>query len=294
MRYLGLWGMRCITKHPICVIFIFDKHSLAFENRKLVVLNEADMAYCKSNSRELKGCITDVSKTVQPKYIQPYDIRNLAGVIFTSNDPVVVLIEADDRRYCVYHTNKEFNNNQKWFAEYFKFIDDPSNQRKLYEYLLTVDVDDVDWVEDRYVADAYLEMKQRCLPKVIKWLEHLIVEDFPSKFNRPVGNWELLHHYNEYCGEKLSPEAFGLRMKSLFDSPHQINEKSDALVKGRSSRGVVWSFNRQNCFTWLKDKKYTMSNTLEPELTCYNKFGGCDCEDCKRYINTAEPYFHEG
>lgn len=272
---------------------IFGTHSLAFENRKLVVLNEADMAYCKSNSRELKGCITDIPKTVQPKYIQPYDIRNLSGVIFTSNDPVVVLIEADDRRYCVYHTNGDFNNNQKWFADYFKFIDDPSNQRMLYDYLLTVDVDDVDWYEDRYCADAYFEMKQRCLPKVIKWLEHLIVEEFPKKFNRPVGSDVLLRDYNEYSGERISPEAFGLRMKSLFDSPHQINEKSQALVKGRSNRGVVWNINREACFNWLKDKKYTMSNTLQPELTCYRKSGFCDCLDCRHHGYEVEPYFHE-
>ena len=84
---------------------VFGNHATAFDCNKLVAMNESSMKYNAENKQILLSLITDTKGVlINPKNVQSYKVRNLAGTIMMSNDEVVVYVDEDDRRFVVFET----------------------------------------------------------------------------------------------------------------------------------------------------------------------------------------------
>ncbi len=109
---------------------VFGKHAEALDCNKLVAMNESSMKYNAENKQILLSLITDTKGVlINPKNVQPYKVRNLAGTTMMSNDEVVVYVDEDDRRFVVFETGQKYRNDQAYFTEYEKYMLMPENQK---------------------------------------------------------------------------------------------------------------------------------------------------------------------
>ena len=86
---------------------VFGNHAMAFDCNKLVAMNEASMKYNLEHKQTLLSLISDIRGVrINPKGIQDFVVRNLAGTIMCSNDKVVVYVDEDDRRFAIFENPK--------------------------------------------------------------------------------------------------------------------------------------------------------------------------------------------
>ena len=128
------------------------------------------------------------------------------------------------------------------------------------EYLITA----------RSKTRCFRQTIQKCLPLEIKWLEHLVCEEYPEKFCPGNRNQPLLHpqeetkllssdliaNYTGYIrGWRMSEPTnaqFGNKLKDM------VERDSLPFTKGRNEVGrIAWTFSRRNVYDWLKEKEYT-------------------------------------
>lgn len=254
---------------------VFGLYADAFDRTKLVVLNESQSKVTFKHSERLKALITDEDGLrVRKPYMRQYPVRNLAGVIICTNENVPLLITNDDRRVALYHTLPTFKNDHAFFSEYMAWADEPANLRALYDFLMSRDISNVDWGNDRPKNAAYAEVRNSCLPVIVKWFEYLIVEHFPESFEKDITgkpcdkhikSSKLLQHFLNWNTreERVSDASFGLKMKKAkedYDIP-------DTALKGvHRNDGKYWYLDRANMFAWLRDHGFTNYN--DEELPC--------------------------
>jgi hypothetical protein len=237
---------------------IFGRFSTAFERKKMVCIDEADVF--KHNSR-LKGLVTNPSLTIEQKGIQPITIQNLAGVVFLTNESVPVKIETSDRRFFAYDCNTNLKGNQE-FWDYFRkeWKTDKKNLRAVYDYLMSIDLSSVDWDNDRPITDAYSEIRESCLPIPIKWISNLI-DEFPARWvGTNISNKELFENFDIFTNGKSNKtlKSFGKIMEMLIKKNGMVG-----FEKTHTRTGAVWLINRQMVFQWLQKNNYTTTSHLE-------------------------------
>ena len=206
---------------------IFGQFASAYDRTKLVVSNESESKTNFKNLSRFKSLITDeTGLKVNRKYQNPYGITNLAGTIITTNEKVAVYLGQNDRRFVVYKTNPKYSNDQEFFKMYMDWLKCASNQRALYDFLISRDIQRVDWVRDRPLTSAYLDMRNSCLPQIVKWLEYFVVEDFkyrshPDRSGTYAFKSAYLRQlYADYAtGEtRVTDASFGRMMKKMIEA----------------------------------------------------------------------------
>lgn len=243
---------------------VFGNHAMAFDCNKLVAMNEASMKFNLEHKQTLLSLISDTRGVrINPKGIQDFVVRNLAGTIMCSNDKVVVYVDEDDRRFAIFETSTKYRNDQVWFAEYEKYIMKPENQRAIYDFLMSRDISDVDWVKDRPKTKAYLEMRNSNLSQAMKWFVDFIdnyhweyYDDDLRKCERAnVHKWlaeDLSRMYPKAPNDKDQARHFGLEMKNMIEK-YEVPEA--CLKKGKKDGVIVWTIDHQACKSWLEEEK---------------------------------------
>jgi len=240
---------------------IFGRFSTAFERKKIVCIDEADVF--KYNSR-LKGLVSNESLTIEQKNVQPITIQNLAGVVFLTNESVPVRIETSDRRFLVYECNTKLKGDQGFWDHFRKeWKTDKKNLRAVYDYLMGIDLSSIDWINHRPVTEAYQEIRESCLPVSIKWVSNLI-DEFPSE-------WVGTNVSSKYLFENFDRFTHGKTNKTLkgFGKVLEMLIKKNGMYgfeKKRINTGVVWLINRDIVFEWLQEHNYTTTESLEPPI----------------------------
>ena len=85
---------------------LFGRFSTALEKIKLLFIDEMEGSSGFKNASKLKALITNENHTIERKGLDAYSVKNLAGVVFASNNPTPVKIEGSDRRFIVYNPQK--------------------------------------------------------------------------------------------------------------------------------------------------------------------------------------------
>jgi hypothetical protein len=241
---------------------LFGRFSTALEKKKLLFIDEMEGSSAFKNSSKLKAMITNTRHNIERKNMDIYECENLAGIVFASNNSTPVKIETTDRRFFSYHTKKDLD--QAFFDRWYEWIKVASNRRAVYDYLMNIDISNVNWIGDRPVNRAYYEMKFHALPSTIKWLEHTITEEFPKAWvGKPVKMNDLYNKYREYghTTEK-SVVQLGKEFKRLIEKEDLVGFDKGPMSKGRAT----YMIDRKAVFTWLKEKQFTLADKLEDEL----------------------------
>ena len=210
----------------------------------------------------MKALITNPRHTVEKKGLQSYEVENLCGLVFASNNPTPVKIESSDRRYVVYNPQKILN--QEFFNNWMVWVKDKQNQRAVYDYLMNLDVEHIDWIGSRPIKEAYKEIKYNALSSFIKWLDTMITEDFDKKWsNEPVTAKDLYFSYTQFGHHnQKNQQAFGLELRRLIQKEGLVG-----FDKATSSHGYKrYVINRDQVFGWLQEKGYTLADQLEEEV----------------------------
>jgi len=260
---------------------VFGQYADAFDRTKLVIMNESNASANHKNEAKLKSYITDEDGLrVRRPYIHQYSIRNLAGVVLCTNDTVPLRVPVDDRRVALYHTSPTFRNDQAFFKNFMHWLDQPENQRAVYDFLMARDLTGIDWVEDVPKTKAFLEVRNSCLPPVLKWLEYLVVDAFPKSFeqditgrpNKFVKSSSLLSHFSSWNTRegRVSDASFGLKMKKCkeeFDIP------DTALLGVHRNDGKYWFVDRVCLYDWLVLRGFTSHVGLPLPESVTSRFG---------------------
>ena len=263
----------------------FGNYAEGFYRKLLVNMNECEGKDTFDFEGKIKSFITEDTININPKFIRPTEIRNVARIIITTNksNPIPIDIKSIDRRFVVFqnsdkYLDKKYNSNF-WtkLVNHFKcdeFI------ACLYDYLINIDINNYNWRLNRPITEQYKSMCRLYIPTEALFLEYFInrlkdeqQNDFITH-NIQKDEFELIplnhmcNEYNEYCkrngflkndNEKINIKKFRCILENL-ESPTKIY-KTMGIMKVK--------FNCDEIMKYLKIKNYIDINEdeiLEDEL----------------------------
>jgi hypothetical protein len=264
---------------------VFGTNADAFNQTKLVIMNESNATTNFKNGDRLKSLVSDEEGLkVNAKYIKPYEIRNLAGTIIAGNGKTLVNKSVSDRRFAIYETGEKFMQNEEYFGRFTDYIDQPKNQRAVYDALMAIDLEGFNHVKDMPKdTEANREAREKCLPKFLKFLEwdfmehqsyhvgyiqvktgepgsdaYTCVENYKGMFEDvKITATDYCELFKEWSGDDVNGfnrVKFGIAMRSIMKD-HKIPE--EMLKKKDTKGGVVYTRNRAEGVAWLKKHNFT-------------------------------------
>jgi len=240
---------------------VIGRFSCAFQHRKFVFIDEIDSDASFRGKNKLKGIISNPTIRMEQKGMMAITIKNLAGVAFGTNNDIPVKIEDGDRRFFVFESSEKLRCNTKFWNFWLKeWSVSRANQRAVYDYLMSLDISNVDWIHDRPLTDVFYEVKRAALGWDIKFIEYLVLES-----NDPMGIVsckDLLDTYNMIIPQRYDRKSivqFGKMMRTLVD------KKGLPAIQYRTYNKRGWTMDRKELFDWLVKNKYTEATEL-PEL----------------------------
>ena len=243
---------------------LFGRFSTALENNKLLFIDEMETGVAFKNASKLKAIITNDRHTIERKGVDSYEITNLSGCVFASNSVTPVKVENSDRRFFAYNPQK--NLDQVFFNTWRTWVKNPQNQRSVYDHLMAIDLTQVDWIADRPVNNVYREMKYNAISSFLKWLDTTITEAFPREWNNKeircsvlYDNYKMFGHHSHEKNDR----AFGKEIKRLIERDNLRGFEKATLLDGRAR----YTIDREVVFEWLKEKGYTLADSLEQPVS---------------------------
>jgi Family of unknown function (DUF5906)/Primase C terminal 2 (PriCT-2) len=160
-----------------------NKFDSLLEGRLIVVFDEAFFGHEKDLEGRLAGKITDPHLTIEPKFIDAYQVDNCAYYIFLSNKDVPVPIVHGDRRYDTSEVNNKYKGKQEYWNRAYAAIgiapngDDFLESAELQNFVadgLSADLDAFNR-KDIPVTEAFQDIAEATEEPVYRWLR-LVLE----------------------------------------------------------------------------------------------------------------------
>ena len=154
----------------------FGDHAEGFCKKLLVNLNECEGKDTFDFEGKIKSFITEDTITVNPKNVRPYSIANQARTVITTQkpNPVPIDVKSKDRRYVAFKTtDKYLKMSSKFWTQLYNHLRNPEVMSALYQWFMTFNLTDFDWIKRRPLTEAYKEMCNLYSP-----IEALFFEEF--------------------------------------------------------------------------------------------------------------------
>lgn len=156
----------------------FGEHAEGFYHKLLVNMNECEGKDTFDFEGKIKSFISEDTIGINPKYVRPTIIRNVARVIIFTNkpNPIPIDVKSSDRRYVVYQTTDVFLDKKygtKFWTNLVAHFAKPEFIACLYDYFNTMDIN-IDWRTERPITQAYKDMCKLHIPCEALFLEHLV------------------------------------------------------------------------------------------------------------------------
>lgn len=220
------------------------------KHRILVFLDETKTKDSFRDSEDLKRCIDAPTLKVNIKFEPITTLRNCAGWVFASNSGVPVKIEASDRRYMVFECSPDMKGNGHYFSALARDLENPMVQREFYDYLMNMDLTNLNLEKERPETELYKDLKEASMPADVSFIQWLIDEDMLVDFNEEEGLCKMsgsdLHksfsrfkeqyHIN---AEVLGGPLLGMAMKKWFQYQKTANKRYYSLDKKDVVRRLV-------------------------------------------------------
>jgi hypothetical protein len=157
----------------------FGEHAEGYYRKLLVNLNEAEGKDTFDFEGKIKSFISEDTITINPKNVRPTEISNHARTIITTNkqNPIPIDVKSKDRRYCVFQsTDAYLTKSRKFWGELFKHLQKPEVMASIYQYYMSFNLSNFDWIKKRPLTQAYKDMCSLFSP-----IEALFFEEFYYK-----------------------------------------------------------------------------------------------------------------
>lgn len=244
---------------------VFGVYNNVLLNKLLVGLDEFSGAVGFKFSDRIKNLVTSPSIIIHGKNRHPLTLTSHTRYMSFTNTNYPLKIEKGDRR-CFPVECLLPPPSTEYFDKLRGFLSDDGHCRAFYDYLMSIDIKKVDWINDRPITDIYKDLmtnsespEMMFIRYYIDEVEHLdnIVSVKASDF------YELFKSYlNTNCmsNVKVNGTKFGLNIKNL-----QI----DGLTKDRVSSGFQYILDLQKIKTFvanIKPRGRLIDNNDEPKL----------------------------
>ena len=156
---------------------IFGKFSSCLENKVLVVLNESSGKDTFSINENIKCAITAQTNIIEHKGMKPYKNTNHIEYVFLTNNDNPLKVPQGDRRFCGIECNNDVCNDKDYFDALRTEIDSGKVDKAFYNYLLSIDVDNYDFTNNRPITKFYNDMKEINIPPIALFLESLVMNN---------------------------------------------------------------------------------------------------------------------
>lgn len=157
-----------------------DGFNSQLKNKLLVQFNETEGKDGIDYKELIKDHITRAYNTINEKYVNPYNQKNLAQVIFCSNNTSPVQFMYDERRFVMCKTGQP-KSKDFYVNIHEKILKDKFKLNCLYTYLLRRDISQWDPQGDRPMTDAYISAVSSAIPHHIRFLRDAFVDGEPKK-----------------------------------------------------------------------------------------------------------------
>jgi hypothetical protein len=186
------------------------------KNKLLVQFNEVEGKDSNEAKERIKDHITRGQNIIKQKYIDEFKQKNLAHIIFCSNNNSPVTFAYDERRFALFKCGSKNKGNTEYWNEIYNNINNKDKLNQLYSYLLNHDLSNWKPVDDRPKNKAYMIALSNAMPHHIRWLKELFIDEKDIKY---VFNYdEKLNIY--YCNTKTLYNHFN----SWATENHLISE----------------------------------------------------------------------
>jgi hypothetical protein len=182
---------------------LWSRFALGRKNRLLINIDETKGKDTYPMSDVIKNMITSKFYNYEEKGKRPITLTNINRIIFTTNNTCSIKVEQKDRRFVVFECSQEMLGNKQYFDNLGKYFDDPAHQKAVFEYLMSIDVSNVDWIGERPITDLYKDIQNLNAPNYIKFFIHLCENNGKDKIFRFEGVMLFFEYYKDIltkCG----------------------------------------------------------------------------------------------
>ncbi len=129
----------------------------------------------KAGADALKTLATDDTMRVEPKGVPSFETENRLSFLMTSNHEHAAHIGSSDRRYAMVRALPTNKGNTEYWDGLNSWLEDGGFEIVL-EYLLDIDLDGFNIVNDRPISDLYLTNKRQSMQSTGKWWQQCIAQ----------------------------------------------------------------------------------------------------------------------
>lgn len=251
----------------------FGNYAEGFYRKLLVNMNECEGKDTFDFEGKIKSFITEDTININPKYIRPTEIRNVARIIITTNksNPIPIDVKSIDRRFVVYQNSEKYLD-KKYNSIFWDKLVNHFNCNEfiacLYDYLNSIDINNYNWRLHRPITQEYKNMCRLYIPTEALFLEYYInrlkdekENDFITHNIQKKDDFELIqlnhmcNEYNEYCKKNgfIKNDINMINIKKF----RCLIENLEAPIKVYKTMGLnKIKFNCDEIMGFLKSKNY--------------------------------------
>ena len=188
----------------------FGDYAEGFHKKLIINMNECEGKNTFEFEAKIKSAISEDKITLNAKFQRPVEIGNYAAIIITTNKdtPIPIDVRTGDRRYIVFKATDTYLASQYHKGNFWKKLSEHINKPEfiaaLYDYLMSLEVDEMDWANERkkILTPSYYEMAKQFVPASALFLEHFIVsKEFVETCH---DEFESAEEYKEFAEKPIT------------------------------------------------------------------------------------------
>jgi hypothetical protein len=117
---------------------VFGPFNDAIAGKLLIKIEEIGATFSREKQNQIKSFITSEDVMINKKCQQPYRINTYHRLVITTNDAVPVVVNADDRRFNIFHVTSPHKGDLKWFENTMNAM--IAGKRGIYDWLMATDL----------------------------------------------------------------------------------------------------------------------------------------------------------
>lgn len=235
----------------------FGDHAEGFYRKLLVNINEAEGKDTFDFEGRIKSFITEPTITVNPKFVRPTNVSNHARLIITTNKPTPIPIDvkSKDRRYVVYETSDRFKQyGSATWTKMYKYFRTPAFMATLYKYYSTLDISQVDWINDRPITKAYRDMCNMFSPTEALFLENYIDSLDTKEVEFSVKSIDLFTEYETFCKSNRFTKDNNSPNSRAFIG--RLNSLGLPMSQYKEHNAIHWKFVPADVYAFMTDRRW--------------------------------------
>lgn len=228
---------------------LFGRFSCNRQNKFLIVVNEVSGKHTYEHAGLLKDMITNNTTTIEQKGKDPIQCHNYARLIFTTNNELPIKVEPSDRRFVLIKCSDEKKGDIAYFKELVKWLSEEENQWRVYTYLKNLDIETVDWINDRPKTTFYEDVKAANLPTFAYFLKHLVTERKLTKSEPQyrITASKLWDSFQTFIGNnKIKNDMNSMRFYTCLK-----NEFDEILIRSNPKNKATYTMNYDTVINYL-------------------------------------------